>query len=110
MQRGDIYLAKIRNSEGSVQSGLRPVIVIQNEYGNSYSNTTIVCCITSANKKEIPTHVKIGIEHGLSKPSTILCEQIFTISKEILLIKIGKVEDKETLKKLDQAIKISLDL
>lgn len=42
IHRGEIYFADLSHAFGSEQSGLRPVVIIQNDYGNRYSPTTIV--------------------------------------------------------------------
>jgi mRNA-degrading endonuclease toxin of MazEF toxin-antitoxin module len=107
MKRGDIYFLNEQGS-GSVQTGKRPVIVVQNDIGNTYSPTTIVCSITSAKKPKIPTHLFIGKQGGLIKPSTILCEQIKTVDKTALEDYIGSITDQRTLQKLNTRILISL--
>ena len=53
MKRGEIYFTK-ETGTGSIQTGYRPVIVVQNNVGNHYSPTTIVCSITSAKKPPLP--------------------------------------------------------
>ena len=60
MKRGDIYYADLGKVVGSEQSGIRPVVVVQNNIGNKYSNTVIVLPITSRFKKKLPTHVSIS--------------------------------------------------
>lgn len=110
MKRGDIYFYKLKDYGGNVQGGCRPVIVVQNDMGNSYSDTTIVCALTSQTKANLPTHVEIKANYGLEKDSTILCEQMFTVNKSQLVALIGTIEDRETLNKLDNALKVSLDL
>lgn len=110
MTRGEIYLFKLCNFGAGVQRGVRPVVVVQNDWGNSFADTTIVCAITSAEKQNLPTHINIDTSCGLQKDSTILCEQIFTVRKDSLLGPIGEITDKETLERLDAALKVSLDL
>lgn len=109
IQRGDIYYCDLGNGVGSEQKGIRPVIIIQNNIGNTYSPTVIVACITSkTNKfKKVPTHVSVGLESGLQEESVILMEQIKTISKERLLEYVGKVNE-DTLNKIDRARDISM--
>ena len=51
IKRGDIYFVDFDETIGSVQSGLRPVVVIQNNIGNKHSTTLIVATITSKSKK-----------------------------------------------------------
>lgn len=110
MLKGDIYLASLTRKKGSVQAGTRPVIIIQNNTGNQFSPTTIICPITTARKKHIPTHCKLRKDGGLKKFSTALCEQIVTIPKTDLKRYIGTIKNKRTLRQLDRCIKCSLGL
>ncbi|WP_424766277.1 type II toxin-antitoxin system PemK/MazF family toxin [Paenibacillus sp. sgz302251] len=81
-RRGDIWIAHLGSNSGSEQSGARPVLIIQNDIGNSYAPTVIVAAITDARKRDMPTHVNIGDADGvLKKPSVVLLEQIRTIDK-----------------------------
>ena len=110
MFRGDIYLLKLNKSLGSVQAGIRPVLIVQNNKGNINSPSTIVCSITSANKKPLPTHVFISKSGGLKKNSTVLTEQVFTVDKKQLTKHLGTITDKLTLIRLNECLKISLGL
>ncbi|MDX9917424.1 MAG: type II toxin-antitoxin system PemK/MazF family toxin [Gudongella sp.] len=111
IRRGDIYYADLSPVIGSEQGGVRPILVIQNDVGNKYSPTIIVAAITSQiNKARLPTHIEItGPEHGLPKDSVVLLEQIRTIDKKRLREKIGKF-DEEMMRKVDDALKISIGL
>ena len=63
VKRGDIYLVDLgkENKVGSEQTGIRPVIIVQNEIGNKFSPTVIFATITSqTQKKRMPTQVLIG--------------------------------------------------
>ena len=53
IRRGDILVAAFNGTIGSVQSGLRPVVIIQNNIGNMFSPTVIVATITSKTEKKI---------------------------------------------------------
>ena len=57
--KGDIFLANLNPVKGDEQGGVRPVLVIQNDIGNYYSNTTIVAAITSKHRSNLPTHVNM---------------------------------------------------
>lgn len=111
IQRGDIFYVDLYNREGSEQSGMRPVIVIQNDTGNFYSQTVIVACITSRIKKlYMPTHVLIYPgRSGLSVRSMTLLEQLITIDKNRLLYYIGTL-DSSTMNKVDRALAISIGI
>lgn len=111
VKRGDIFYADLSPVIGSEQGGVRPVLVIQNDVGNRYSPTIIITAITSQiNKAKLPTHVEItGQSYGLPKDSVVLAEQVRTIDKKRLREKIGRF-DKQMMKSVDQALKISLGL
>lgn len=109
IKRGDIYYADLGTPKGSVQAGIRPVIVIQNDVGNTYSPTVIVAAITSKmNKSAIPTHVYVDVGKEKRK-SMILLEHIQTINKADLMNYVGRVDTK-TICSVDCAIKVSLGL
>lgn len=104
--RGQIYYADLSPVVGSEQGGLRPVLIIQNDIGNTHSPTVIVAAITSVQTKaKLPTHV----ECPLFKDSTILMEQIRTIDKRRLKNLIATL-DESTMAKVNKALKISLAL
>ena len=111
IKRGDIYYADLRPVVGSEQGGVRPVLIIQNDAGNRPSPTVICAAITSRmNKAKLPTHVELSAaECDISKDSVILLEQIRTIDKQRLKEKVCRL-DSQTLKRVDRALKISLEL
>ena len=111
IRRSDIFYADLSPVVGSEQSGVRPVLIIQNDIGNKYSPTVVVVAITSKiNKAKMPTHIEITTkDSGLAKDSVILTEQIRTIDKIRLRERIASL-DEELMNKVDQAVKISLGL
>ena len=113
IKRGDIFYAALDETYvGSEQTGVRPVVILQNNIGNEYSPTVIVAPITSKvnSKATIPTHVYIkGYKNRLKQNSLILTEQIRAIDKQRLRYYIGVLDIGE-LKKVDKALIISLGL
>lgn len=91
--RGEIFMADLglENKENGEQKGYRPVVVIQNDRGNRHAPTVIVASITSRNKTSLPTHQNINLEEA----STIMFEQIFTISKTRLKKLVGRLSEAE---------------
>ncbi len=109
VKRGDVFYADLSPVVGSEQGGVRPVLVIQNDKGNKYSNTIIVAPISKKmSKPPIPTHV-IFADDALSYVSMILCEQLRTIDKQRLGQWICALDEK-TMHQVDRAIKVSLHL
>lgn len=111
VKRGDIFYADLSPVIGSEQGGIRPVIIMQNDIGNRYSQTVIVAAITSQiNKAKLPTHVEISSEeYGLNRDSVVLLEQIRTLDKRRLKEKIGHMTDSD-MEKVNKALLISLSL
>ena len=111
IRRGDIYYADLRPVIGSEQGGIRPVLIIQNDIGNKHSPTVICAAITSKmNKAKLPTHVELdSSKYDIMKDSVILLEQLRTIDKKRLKDKICHL-DREILKKVDQALLVSLEI
>jgi mRNA interferase MazF len=108
--RGQVYFTDLGQRIGSEQSGMRPVIIVQNDTGNRHSSTVIVVPITSQIKKEeMPTHIKLNNDFGLDDVSMALCEQIDTIDKQRLFSYIGQVSQSE-LQRINHALEVSLGL
>lgn len=111
VRRGEIYYADLTPVVGSEQGGVRPVLIVQNDIGNRYSSTTIVCILTSKLKKPfLPTHVYLGKRFGLTEDTIALVEQIRTIDKARLRERVGKIDDEEIMREIDKAIHISMGL
>lgn len=111
MKRGDVYFADLSPVVGSEQGGVRPVLILQNNIGNRFSPTVIVAAITAQiQKAKLPTHVEIDAKkYGFERDSVILLEQIRTLDKQRLTDKITQLDD-EMMKKIDNALEISLGL
>lgn len=111
MKRGDIYYADLRPVIGSEQGGVRPVLIIQNDIGNRHSPTIICAAITSKmNKAKLPTHIELEAEkYHMVKDSVILLEQLRTIDKTRLKDKVCHL-DEEIMKRVNQALLVSLEL
>jgi len=107
--RGEIWIIDLDAGRGSEQRGSRPALVVQNDVGNRYAATTIVAMITSTTKLY---PVTVGLrkgEGGLDRRSMVNLAQVLTIDKSRLTTRIGSLSPK-TMKRVDQAIRISLDV
>lgn len=104
-ERGSVYYGTLNNT-GSVQTGKRPLLVIQNNIGNTHSKTVIVVPITSRKKKSLPTHVKLH----MPETSLVLCEQIQTVNASDLAKTPIYTLTKEEMDMVDSALIISLGI
>lgn len=111
IHRGDIFYANLNdNVTGSEQTGIRPVIILQNNIGNYFSKTVIIAPITSRvdEKAKLPTHVYLD-ESRLPKKSIILTEQVRVIDKTRLTEKIDHV-GYDLIKEIDKKLIIALGI
>ena len=104
----EIWMCSLPENSGSTQNGYRPVYISSNNMNNKYSPTVNIIPITSKSKKNLPIHVTLDRkpEYGLSLPSTLLVEQITTVTVSSLHQKIGRITDEKTLKRISNAMSI----
>ena len=110
IKRGEVYLVDLGDTEGSVQGGVRPAIILQNDIGNRFSPTTLICPLTSKKKKNMPTHVTLPTTTGLAKESVALCEQIRVVDKARLTKKVCDVADENIIQEINKSIMVSFGL
>lgn len=111
IKRGDLFYYDFGTREGSIQSGVRPVLVVQADDYNRNAPTIIVACLTAVIKKRyLPSHIILGEDFGLKKPSMVLLEQIQTVNKEHLTDYIGSVDDEHLWRQINAALKKTLGL
>ena len=77
---------------GSEQGGIRPAVIIQNNAGDLFSDTTIVMpCSSCLKKMNQPTHafIKKNRKNGLLKDSVLLGECLRQVSENRILDFLG---------------------
>jgi len=105
-KRGDIvFVRDYRHTTGSEQDAVRPAVIVSNDKGNFFAPIVEVVFLTTQEKKPLPTHTTVMCK----VPSTALCEQISTVSKERITEYIRSCTDKE-MQAIDRCMKISLGL
>jgi len=95
VSRGEIWLADLNPTQGSEQSGTRPVIIFQNNSINRFTSTFVTIPLTTnLRRASLPTCVLIRQgEGGLIKDSVALCHQLRVIDKLRLLRRPSAVSD-----------------
>ena len=111
-RRGEIYLVSFDPTVGHEVQKTRPAVIIQNDVSNEHSPMTIVAAISSQfGNPPRPREVLIptGASTGLRTPSAVVLNQIRSIDRGRLQQRLGSL-DAATLRRVDEAIKISLGL
>ena len=108
-----IFFADLDPIRGSEQKGKRPVMAISDEDFNKLMPVITVLPITSLKKgrRVYPNEalLKKGIG-GLSNDSIVLVHQIRSISKKRLKKSIGMIIDETIRERINEALKIHLNL
>lgn len=95
VSRGEIWLADLNPTQGSEQSGTRPVLIFQNNSINRFTSTFLTIPLTTnLRRASLPSCVLVRRgEGGLTKDSVALCHQLRVIDKLRLLRRLGTVSD-----------------
>ncbi len=111
MKRGDIFFADLDPTLGGEIKKRRPVLVVSNDANNRASTTVTVIPLTSNVTKIYPFEVLLPVkESGLAKPSKAQCQQVRTISKLRFTGKRVGVIHHRTMEKIENALRLHLDL
>jgi len=105
VKRGEIYLV-----DWGKQAGEHPALIIQNDTGNKYSDSTIVAYITSTPDKGLP--ILVGFkdhESSLGHGGSVDVGRIMTIPKSMLRGKVGRLSSRK-MPQVNEAILASLGI
>lgn len=106
MRRGEIYFIQRRSTVGSEIAKARPAVIVSNNVLNATSEVVEVVYLTTAPKKNLPTHVTIK---STGVTSSALCEQIDHVSKTLIDNWLG-VCSADEMQAIDRALLLSLGL
>ena len=107
IKRGQIYFIKSnRREQGAEIWGDHPAVIVSCDKLAETSPTVQLCYMTTRPKKDLPTHF---ITEGGLKPSTVICEQVSTVSTDRVGELIGECSPEE-MHLLDQCLRKSLGL
>ena len=106
MKRGEVWWVNFNPSVGGDIRKVRPAVIVSNDTANKFLNRVQVVPITSKVEKVFPSEALITVEGNIVKA---VADQISTASKFRFTKIMGELS-KEDLRKVENAIKIQLDL
>ena len=109
IKRRDVYWVDLGKTVGTEIRKIRPCIVISNNWLNSFNSRIIVIPLTTKPISFIPFHLEINFA---DKKSTILPEQIRSISKKRIKWEFGKLGEisPEIMREISKLIHIVCEL
>jgi mRNA interferase MazF len=109
-----IFLASLDPTQGSEQSGQRPIIVISREHINQLLPVVNVVPLTSrksVSRTIYPNEVLLPAgEAGLRVDSIALCYQIRTLDKSRLKRSLGELLDEDLRQQIIESLRFQLDI
>jgi mRNA interferase MazF len=109
--RGEIWLANLNPIRGHEQAGERPVLIIStNTFNHGPAVLVFVAPLTRTDRR-VPIHVSVDPpEGGLTARSYILCDALRSIAKERLGVRTWGTVTPETMRKVEDILRLLMDL
>jgi mRNA interferase MazF len=114
-RRGDVVMLDFPFTDTRT-SKVRPALVVQNDRDNQKLRKTVIAMITgNTRRRGDPSHLYIdpadpdGASSGLSFPSLISCNNLFTVEQDSILHVIGHLSD-ALKRQLGNCLKAALEL
>ncbi|MGA2270600.1 MAG: type II toxin-antitoxin system PemK/MazF family toxin [Bryobacteraceae bacterium] len=107
MSRGELYLVRKPGSQDPKRQ--RVFVVVSRQALIETRFSSVICAPVYSRHDGLSTQVRIGIEEGLKRDSSIHCDELVSLPKAMLTRFIGRLNDEKT-KELDRALATALDL
>ena len=108
---GEIYTCDFGNNYGSVQSGVRPCVVIDNTNACAFSPCIHCVPLTTQNKNDLPVHYILHKDdyYFLKSDSIVLTEQLTIQSTDNVIKFLGRLNNCD-ITQIKECIKLQFNL
>jgi len=106
MRRGEMYLVRKPGSQDPRRQRVFAVVSRQMLIDSKFS--TLVCASVYSRHDGLSTQVRVGVEDGLKKESSIHCDELVSLPKALLTHYVGRL-DISRIGELNRALATALD-
>ena len=107
MRRGEMYLVRKPGSQDPRRQ--RVFVVVSRQLLIDSKFSTLICAAVYTRHDGLSTQVRVGLEDGLKKESSIHCDELFSLPKALLTHYVGRL-DVSRIDELNRALASALDL
>ena len=105
IRQGQVYLVDLPGSPGSVQCGLRPMVITSSASRNHAASVVNASVVTSKIKRlDLPYHILLPKIRWLPERSMVCCEQDFPLDRSQLIQYFGRL-NWFTYKRVDRGVR-----
>jgi mRNA interferase MazF len=107
VRRGELYLVRKPGSQDPRRQ--RVFVVVSRQALLSTRFSSAVCAPVYSRHDGLSTQVRVGIDEGLKRDSSIHCDELVSLPKTLLTHYIGRLNDTK-MDELNYALLVALDL
>ncbi len=107
MKRGDLY--RVAKPSSKDPKKFRVFVVVSRQILIESKFSTVICAPVYSRHDALSTQVLINADEGVKHKSSVHCDELVSLSKNLLTNYIGRLSEYK-IKELDHSLKISLDI
>jgi mRNA interferase MazF len=107
LKRGELY--RVAKPSSTDPKKFRVFVIVSRQILIESKFSTVICAPVYTRHDALSTQVLIGPEEGVKHDSSIHCDELISLPKNMLTNFIGQLSDQK-IKELNRALKVSLDI
>jgi len=107
LKRGNLF--RVYKGSKNDPKNFRVFVIVSRQVLIDSKFSTVICAPIYSNYDGLSTQVKVGINEGLKHESSIFCDELISLRKDMLTDYIGTLSEKKLIE-LNRCLKIALEI